>query len=238
MIRTVPHSIALHLAVLGLLALVGGRVQPQAWRSPELIRVRFAGPGGPGAGKARLVAPAVKAASETPAPPKPEPGTRHVPKAPPAKDKKAKPPAPTAKGYAPDQKSAKPTDTAGGIGGKPGGQGVPGGSRGGGATAGGTDQPFPFDWYLSLVQERISRNWDPAAVGFVAPSSRECTVHFVIGGDGRIADVTIAQSSGEALFDREALRAVTATNPLPGLPAGFGSRALGVSFIFTLRPEL
>jgi TonB family protein len=230
--RNLPISLLLHAVVLGLLALLGGTVQASAWKSPELIRVRFAGPGGPGGGRTRLVTPptaAPRAEADKPAPPKPEPGTRHLPKAPPQEKKKPKPASVTPKGYAPDAKDshARP-DANGRAGGVPGGKGSPGVNPGGGPQAGGTDQPFPFDWYLALVQERISRNWNPIAL-----SQRACAVHFFIQGDGRIVGVTLSETSGEPMFDREALRALTATDRLPPLPAGFGSRTLGVTFYFS-----
>ena len=229
--RNLPISLALHALLLGLLALVGGTVQASAWRQSDLIHVRFAGPGGPGGGRTRLVAPptpAPRAEADKPSPPKPEPGTRHLPKAP-DDHKKPKPVEATPKGYAPDAKGAKgAADANGRPGGVPGGKGSAGVSPGGGPLAGGTDEPFPFDWYLALVQERISRNWNP-----IAAAQRACAVHFFIQGDGRIVGAELSESSGEPLFDREALRALSATDRLPPLPAGFGARALGVTFYFS-----
>ncbi len=247
--RALPWSLALHVLFLGLLALVGGSVTPPPASGRPAIRVRLGGPpgGAPGAAaRPPAVRPSTRAAQAgDPAPPKPEAGARKVPRA-----AKTEPVPSTRKGLAPDTKpdpKRKPARDeeapAGRLGGRPGGTGAAGGpgvgaAGGPGATAGGTDQDFPFAWYLSLVEGRISRNWSPAQLGFGAQAERSCVVHFTIRRDGRVADLAVVESSGIDLFDREAVRAVQASAPLPSLPAGFGADRLGISFVFTLRSQL
>jgi TonB family protein len=145
---------------------------------------------------------------------------------------------PVVKGLAPERPLDKAPAPGGqgavGATGRTGGTGGAGG-LGTGASAGGTDQPFPFAWYLTLVEGHISRNWNPTQLGFAGQVERGCVVHFVIQENGAIAEAVVEETSGVALYDREALRAVTVANPLPPLPRGFGARSLGVSFIFTLR---
>ncbi|MHB8078945.1 MAG: TonB family protein [Candidatus Krumholzibacteriia bacterium] len=242
MLRSLPWSLAGHVALLAMLAAFGGSVAPPRAEPHSAIRVRIGG-GPPGARgvQARQSVPGVTAAREGPAsPPKPQPGTRRLPAAAkkPVQAHEKKPVGPTAKGLAPDRPSAQAAGpgqpgVAGAIG-KSGGSGGTGGS-GTGASAGGTDQPFPFAWYLTLVEGHISRNWNPSLLGFGAQAARGCVVHFVILENGAITEPTVEEPSGVALYDREALRAVTAANPLPPLPRGFGARSLGVSFIFTLK---
>lgn len=213
MLRVLPWSLAGHVAVLALLALCGGQVSPPRHEARQAIRVRLGGPP-----KAGARAEAVVRAAARQAPPPPVAGTRRMPSA--DKPKRQKEPVrPVTKGRAPDARDA---------------QTEPEQAPAAGAT--GTDQPFPFDWYLALVEGQVSRNWNPAQLGFGSQAERSCTVHFVIGRNGSIAGVSVSESSGVALFDREALRAVAAANPLPPLPRGFGSGSLGVTFIFTLRP--
>lgn len=241
--RALPWSLALHVLFLGLLALVGGSVTPPPASGRPAIRVRLGGPpgGAPGpSARPPTARPSARAVQTgDPAPPKPEAGARKAPRA-----AKAEPVQSTRKGYAPDTKPDPkrklPRDEevpAGRLGGRPGGAGADAAS-GPGATAGGTDQEFPFAWYLSLVEGRISRNWSPAQLGFGSQAERTCVVHFTIRRDGRVADLSVVETSGIELFDREALRAVQASAPLPSLPAGFGADRLGISFVFTLRSQL
>ena len=93
------------------------------------------------------------------------------------------------------------------------------------------DKDFRFAYYLEIVKERISGNWSPPPVagrqdGVVS------TVYFKIGRDGQLKDVEIEKTSEFDLFDRAALRAVSSSNPLPPLPAGFKGKWLGVHFEF------
>ncbi len=100
------------------------------------------------------------------------------------------------------------------------------------------DQPFPYQYYTSLIEGTLNRNWHPKQLGFRDRSARTCTVHFFIERDGTITRETIVGSSGIPLFDREALQAVKTTRSFPPLPSGFATRALGVTFVFTLRSGL
>jgi len=241
-LRSLPWSLAGHAVLLAALALFGGTVTPPRPEPRSAIRVRLGG-GPPGArgGAARAAAAVVTTPRNEPAaPPRPQPGTRRLPVAEkkPAKPAAQKPAGRTAKGLAPDRRLDKAAEAGPpGVPGATGRAGAAGetGILGTGAAGGGTGQAFPFDWYLSLVEGHISRNWNPTQLGFGGQAQRGCVVHFVIQENGAITESTVEESSGVALYDREALRAVTAANPLPPLPRGFGSHSLGVSFIFTLR---
>jgi TonB family protein len=98
----------------------------------------------------------------------------------------------------------------------------------------GTDVDFPFAWYLNRVEGIVSGKWNPRQLGFREGSARRCVVHFMVGRRGDVSKVTLVESSGVDLFDREALRAVKASR-LPPLPAKFTANQLGVTFIFTLQ---
>jgi TonB family protein len=245
-LRSLPWSLAGHVALLAALAVFGGSVTPPRPEPRSAIRVRIGGgpPGSRGAAS-RASSPIVAPARNEPvAPPKPQPGTRRLPVAEkkPAQTTAKQTARPVAKGLAPERTLDKtPAPAPGGQGGA-GATGRTGGTAGTGglgtgASAGGTDQPFPFAWYLTLVEGHISRNWNPTQLGFGSQVERGCVVHFVIQENGAIAEAIVEETSGVALYDREALRAVTVANPLPPLPRGFGARSLGVSFIFTLRAE-
>jgi len=103
-----------------------------------------------------------------------------------------------------------------------------------GPVATATDEVFPFDHYLRIVQNNIARKWQPRQLGFRGQSQRSCVVHFVIGRSGRVTQVTVVRSSGVSLYDREAIRAVQASR-MPPLPPKFTSPQLGVTFTFTLQ---
>ena len=105
-----------------------------------------------------------------------------------------------------------------------------------GASVQGTDADFPFAWYLSTVQGQITRNWQPRQLGFGKRARVTCAVHFVIGRNGAVGQISLVDASGISVYDREALRAVQATR-LPPLPPQYGGSSLGVTFIFNLEPR-
>ncbi len=104
-----------------------------------------------------------------------------------------------------------------------------------GPSVGNTDSDFPFAWYLSRVEGLIARNWKPRQVGFGKNAVVSCAIHFQIGRNGAVSQVTLVRNSGVGVFDRESLRAVQTTK-LPPLPPQFTSPSLGVTFIFNLEP--
>lgn len=103
-----------------------------------------------------------------------------------------------------------------------------------GASVSNTDANFPFAWYLSLMEGKIARNWNPRQMGFRNDSGVYCTVHFTIQKNGTVTGLTLVQSSGIGVYDREALRAVQAARLTP-LPPDFGSSSLGVTMNFNLK---
>jgi TonB family protein len=72
----------------------------------------------------------------------------------------------------------------------------------------------------------IKSNWN-SQLGAVGKT----TVRFVIQKDGRIADITIEESSGVEFMDSYARRALILTK-LPPLPAGYSEAALAVHLYF------
>jgi len=108
------------------------------------------------------------------------------------------------------------------------GRGLSVGSSTGGDTAG-----IPADFHFTYYVERMlalseSRWYKPAA----APGTR-ARVGFVIMKDGRVQGIRLEESSGLPSFDRAALRALYAANPLPPLPPAYGKPSLTVHLSFT-----
>jgi TonB family protein len=96
-----------------------------------------------------------------------------------------------------------------------------------------SDEQFEFHWYLKLMNDKISRNWRNAYAGQAEVVL--CTVYFRILRDGRVEDARVEKSSGEASFDRAALRAVINSSPLTQLPPDYRESRLTVHLDFEYR---
>lgn len=94
------------------------------------------------------------------------------------------------------------------------------------------------DRFLEIVVEEIERR------KFVPDESRyygligNVTVGFVVGPHGRFHQIGVVRSSGDALLDATALRAVRATDGLIERPAWAGSRELTVQLVVKYQYRL
>ncbi|MCK5878696.1 MAG: TonB family protein [Holophagae bacterium] len=86
---------------------------------------------------------------------------------------------------------------------------------------------FEYAYYLSIVQDRIGSNWVRTYVG-----KGKVKVYFRINRNGNIVGAMIEESSGDVGLDRLALRAITASSPLPPLPEGYTGNNLGIHIWF------
>ena len=79
--------------------------------------------------------------------------------------------------------------------------------------------------YLSLVHEKIARNWNPP------PGVREARskVTFKIIRSGRVSDVKLVEASGNFYFDQAANRSILASSPFPQLPEEYPREYLEIS---------
>jgi len=89
------------------------------------------------------------------------------------------------------------------------------------------DANFEYSYYLGLVQGKIGSNWIRNYIG-----RGKVKVYFRISRTGKIVSAIIEQSSGDPGLDRMALRAVTASDPLPPLPEGYVGDVLGIHIWF------
>jgi protein TonB len=123
-----------------------------------------------------------------------------------------------------------PPDAGGGGSGAPGGGGR-GLSVGGETTAGGAGIPsdFHFTYYVDRMLALIESRWYKPVV----PAGTRARVGFVIFKDGRLDSIRLEESSGNPSFDRAALRAIYAANPLPPLPPAYGKPSLTVHLSFS-----
>lgn len=226
-----PASILLHALIV--VALVGLSRVPDAPQQPVLT-VRLAAAAQPSAqtAKAAVTSPAPPAAKVEPPPPAPkkeEPkkappalknqetlfGQAAKPKAEPKTPTEATPP-PREEPVTPGATFAEPTS----------GIGLPGvGSAGVTGLEGGD---FPYTFYLERMVRLVGDNWMRPQTG----ADITAEIYFRIERNGTIRDARISKSSGNATFDRGALRAVLEASPLPPLPGGYRDRYLGVHLTF------
>lgn len=232
MSRGLPFSVVLHLLCLVAVFVFGDQVSRRQFDPPRTIRVRTV----------QLPKPPAAKIEQPPAEePKPEPiqqpvvepdqPPKQVPDIVPEEKEPEKPkeePKPKPKDVVPDPEPAVETPADDTVAEEPAAPVVTGPS------VAGTDVDFPFAWYLSRVQGQISRNWRPRQMGFRNDAVVSCIVHFVIGRGGTVSQVTLTESSGIGVFDREALRVVQ-TSRFPQLPPRYTHSSLGISVVFNLE---
>jgi TonB family protein len=98
-----------------------------------------------------------------------------------------------------------------------------------GGTASGIPSDFHFTYYVERMLALIESRWYKPAM----PAGTRARVGFVILKDGRLEGIRLEESSGMPSFDRAALRAIYAANPLPPLPPAYGKPSLTVHLSFT-----
>lgn len=224
-------ALAVHLVAALALAL-GSSHRPRALSLPS-VQVRIAqglpapaAAAGPAAQPAEPPAPAAPPREATAAPL--PPARKAV-----AIEKEATPvrttprPAPAGPAAAEDS-PVRPAEGGGAPGAATGGAGR-GGSGGVALGSGnGTEESFPFAYYIHRVLGSIESNWFKPSV----PPDTRCRVRCRIDRSGRILEAGIEEPSAFPAFDRAALRAVYASAPFPPLPLGFSGSSLTLHLEF------
>jgi protein TonB len=108
-----------------------------------------------------------------------------------------------------------------------GGRGLSVGETVGGGTPG-IPADFHFTYYIERMLALIESRWYKPS----APPGSRVRVGFVILKSGRVEGIRLEESSGNSSFDRAALRAMYAANPLPPLPPAYGKPSLTVHLSF------
>lgn len=106
--------------------------------------------------------------------------------------------------------------------------GATGGALNFGADVAALDADFPYSYYVQQLVSLIGANWFRPDVS----DGTVCTVSFRIERSGQVADVKVEVPSGVSYYDRAAVRAVYAANPLPPLPNEYQNDQLGVHLRF------
>ncbi len=220
-------------------------LMPADWRTrspqpdPAIMTISLGGPEGPDTGGMTSIAdravqavakPDAPRAIETPPAAKPPEMVEPERLAKPV----AKPPRPVSK---PDETSKTRAPTTGeevktgSARVATGGAAIPfGGLAQGGGGAGGVTvnvQNFCCPAYLTQMQQKIRQNWN-ANQG----ATGQAVVKFTIRRDGMLTNVELSVSSGQALLDLEARRAIHKTMQLTALPREFTEPSLTIHLTF------
>lgn len=237
--RMIALSIGAHVALtVALVLMPAGWLQRSSTPTPEAMMISLATP--PGAKSGGLTPITSRAVQQTlPDAPKVQPVRPPAQKTPemtaPDPTLKAKPqkPAPKVEDAPKEARGRTPTTGPEQKAGKAMAQteskqsNAVGLSTGGGGTGGPTTlSNFCCPDYVAEMVNRINQNWNPKQ------STGTTIMRFTIQRDGHITDVSVAQSSGYAMGDYMAQRALLAVNPLPPLPQAYTNPTLVVNLNF------
>lgn len=158
---------------------------------------------------------------ETREPPKVTP----LPKQPEKREEKPEPPPRPARSAPADPVDPAPGEASGIVG-----------ELGGGGLQGFAGDDVQFAWYRDSITAAFRSQWRrPVLSGQVEPI--EVRLTFEILRDGSVRGLQVDQSSGLAIFDRAALRAVGDAAPLPPLPGNWREPTLHATWVFRMFPE-
>lgn len=93
-------------------------------------------------------------------------------------------------------------------------------------------EQFKFHSYYINLKRKIELVWEYPYLARESGLQGRLLMRFVINRDGSLAEAKVLRSSGFALLDREALRAVHDAAPFPPLPARMNSDRLVVNATF------
>jgi TonB family protein len=83
----------------------------------------------------------------------------------------------------------------------------------------------PTDPYLIGLERRVERHWHPDNA-----SSGSAACAFVIGKMGDVAHVRLVKSSGNALFDQAAIKAIDSSMPFKPVPQRLDTMSVKITF--------
>ncbi|MCX7981861.1 MAG: TonB C-terminal domain-containing protein [Syntrophales bacterium] len=91
--------------------------------------------------------------------------------------------------------------------------------------------PHIINEYLKVMWEKVRSEWI-LPPGIVASDRWEAIVHLRVLKNGKLVDIKMERSSGNAYFDRSVLRAVQKADPLPPFPPGLREESIEVGIRF------
>jgi len=96
---------------------------------------------------------------------------------------------------------------------------------------------FPYAWYISIIQGKVSSNWKQPSDRLVSEEALSVRISFRISRDGSVDAVTVRKSSGRSTIDQSAAKAVRNSAPFPPLPDDYRDDRLDVTIDFTVERE-
>jgi protein TonB len=108
------------------------------------------------------------------------------------------------------------------------GTGAASGSGGGSASVSADMPDFPYPWYLQRLRATLWNRWSLK----MPAGPAECGIVFTVMKDGKVVDLRVEITSGDAAYDLAAMNTVKDTAPFPPLPPQFPDRFLKVHVQF------
>ena len=96
---------------------------------------------------------------------------------------------------------------------------------------------FPYAWYISIIQGKVSSNWKQPSDRLVSEEALSVRISFRISRNGSVDAVTVRKSSGRTTVDQSAAKAVRTSAPFPPLPDDYREERLDVTIDFTVERE-
>jgi len=90
------------------------------------------------------------------------------------------------------------------------------------------------DYYLTMLQGKITRNWKQPSARFTGGDSPTARVSFTVLSSGSITNLRITRSSDWSTIDQSAVQAVRASAPFAELPSTYLGDRLDVTIDFTI----
>ena len=90
------------------------------------------------------------------------------------------------------------------------------------------------DYYLTMLQGKITRNWKQPSARFTGGDSPTARVSFTVLRSGSITNLKIARSSNWSTIDQSAVQAVRSSAPFAELPQTYLGDRLDVTIDFTI----
>jgi protein TonB len=110
------------------------------------------------------------------------------------------------------------------------------GAKGGfGFTGGGGDFGNRYAWYVRVVQQKVSENWQKYEVDPGIKEAQRVYLTFDVMRDGHPANVQIEKSSGVPSLDQSATRAIQRIDTFGPLPPDYSGNKVSVEFWFDYR---
>jgi len=92
---------------------------------------------------------------------------------------------------------------------------------------------FPYAWYLRQVVQKVQGEWQRQ--NQLKEPNQKPSIVFEIRRDGSIGTPRIEHTSGNAVYDQAALRAIVEASPFPPLPQGWPKPSLVLGMKFELE---